>query len=179
MLLLTPTLNRNGKSVAVFGFSLYSISSYYFLLELIVGLVLILISPDSYKASLLIQLCIAGLYGVVLISNMIANEHTADVEEKRQYQIDYVKKASNELKIILELVNDKEMKRKVEKVYDSLYSSPVKSHPNLAQVESQILVSINELRGMVVSGDKNAIISLADSLLISVNERNRQLQMLN
>lgn len=95
------------------------------------------------------------------------------------YQIDYVKQASANLKSILDSVSDKETKKKVEKVYDALYSSPVKSHPNLAQTESQILVSINELRGAVSGGNKDIIITKADSLLIEVNERNRQLQILN
>jgi len=179
MLLLTPILTRKGNSVAVFGFSIYSISSFYFLLELIVGVVFILVAPESYKAALLVQLCIAGIYGIALIANLIANERTADAEEKRQYQIDYVKQASADLKGILENVSDKEAKKSIEKVYDALCSSPVKSHLNLAQTESQILVSINELRSVVSDGDKDAIIVLANSLLIAVNERNRQLRLLN
>ena len=160
MLLLTPAVTRKGKSAAVFGFSIYSISSFYFLLELGVGVVFILVAPESYKAALLVQLCIAGIYGIALIANMIANEHTADAEEKRQYQIDYVKQASADLKSILENVSDKEINKSIEKVYDAIYSSPVKSHPNLAQTESQILVSINELKCVISDGDKDAIVAL-------------------
>ena len=109
-------------------------------MELVTGTIFILISPDSCKAALLVQLCIAGPYGISLISNMIANEHTADAEEKRQYQIDYVKNASAELKSLLDSISDKEAKKEVERVYDALYSSPVKSHPSLAQTESQVLM---------------------------------------
>ena len=89
MLLLTPLFIRRGKSAVVFGFSLYSISSGYFLVEFITGIIFILISPEKYKVSLLVQLCIAGLYGIILIANMIANEHTANADEKRHYQIEY------------------------------------------------------------------------------------------
>lgn len=179
MLLVTPALIRSGKSAAVFGFSIYSVSSAYFLLELVIGVVFILIYPDNYKATLLVQLVVAGLYGIALISNMIANEHTADADEKRQYQVEFVKKASAELKSLLDSVSDKDAKKKIERVYDALYSSPVKSHPNLAQMESQILMTISDLSGAVSSGAKDRIISLADSLLLTVNERNRQLKMLN
>ncbi|MDR3295448.1 MAG: hypothetical protein LBT26_06435 [Clostridiales Family XIII bacterium] len=179
MLLITPGLIRKGTSAAVFGFSLYSVSSIYFLLEFIIGVIFILISPDGYKAALLIQLCVAGIYCITLISQMIANEHTADSEEKRQYQIEYVKKASAELKSLMDSMNDEETKNKVEKIYDALYASPVKSHPGLAQAESQILVGIASLRGYVSAGEKAQIVSSADSLLIAVNERNRQLKMFN
>jgi hypothetical protein len=179
MLLVTPKLIRGGKSSAVFGFSLYSISSVYFLVELVIGVVFILTSPESYKAALLVQVCLAGLYGIILIANLIANEHTADAEEERQYQIDYVKKASAEIKILLDRISDKEAKKKVEKVYDALYSSPVKSHPSIAQMENRILESIDELQSAVQTGDNVSIISLADSLLGAVNERNMRLKTLD
>ena len=177
MLLFTHTLIRGGKSAVVFGFALYSLSSVYFFFTFVIGVMFILISPDSYKAALLVQLVVAGLYGVALFSNMIADEYTAEAEEKMQYQIDYVKKASTELQGLLESITDKESKKKVERVYDALYSSPVKSHPNLAQTESHILMSINDLVNAVSAGNKERIISLADSLFIAVNERNRQLKI--
>jgi len=179
MLLITPALIRKGKSTAVFGFSLYSVSSGYFLLELVTGVIFILAAPDSYKAALLVQLCAAGIYGAMLVSQMIANAHTADAEEVRQYQIEYVKKASAKLKSLLDAISDKDAKKKIERVYDAVYSSPVKSHQNLAQTESHILLSIDELSNAVFMKNKEQIVSIADSLLVAVNERNRQLKILN
>ena len=74
MLLLTPKLIRPGKSSAVFGFSIYFISSIYFLAELITGVIFIFISPESHITTFLVQLCIAGLYGIIFIAHLIANE---------------------------------------------------------------------------------------------------------
>ena len=179
MLLITPMLIKRGKSTAVFSFSLYSVSLMYFFIELVAGVMFILIKPDSYKAALLIQLVIAGLYAVALISNMVVNESTADAEEIRSHQIDFVKKASAQLKSLLDSISEKEVKKKVEKVCDMLYLSPVKSHPSLEQTETCILMSINELGCAVSEGSKEQIVSLANTLLVAVNERNRQLKMLN
>ena len=179
MLLITPFLIRKGKSAAVFGFSLYSISAVYFLIEFITGIIFIMVSPESYITALLVQLSIAGLYGIILVSNMIANEYTANSEEKRQHQIDYVKGASVKLKGLLENINDKDIKKMVEKVYDAVYSSPVKSYPNFEHMESRILQSINEFENEVSTGSKEKLISLANSLLVVVNERNMRLKMLN
>ena len=178
MLILTPVLLRKGKSSAVFGFSLYSISSIYFFFQLVVGIIFILAAPESYTAALLVQLCIAGLYGIILIPNMIANERTADAEETRHYQIAYVKDASIRLKVILDDISDKDVKKKVERVYDAIYSSPVKSHPNLAQMENRILQAIDELDEAVSVGNTDGVISLANSLLSAVNERNMRLRTL-
>ena len=178
MLLLTPKLIREGKSSAIFGFSLFSISAVYFMVEFVTGIVFILISPESYQAALFIQLCIAGIYVAMLVSHMIANERTASVEERKQNQIGYVKDASMKLGSIIYIISDKETKKRVEKAYDALYSSPVKSHPNLEQIEKRILLSINDLSVAVSAGNKERIVSLADSLLIAINERNSQLKAL-
>lgn len=179
MLLLTPILTRKGASSAVFGFSIYSISAVYFFIALTTGVVFILLALDGYRGTLIVQLCIAGLYGIILISNLIANERTAEAEEKRRYEISYVKNASMKVKSISKGIADKEVRRNVEKVYDALYTSPVKSHPNLEQMENRILSLINELEGEIATGSKDEIISLANSLLSAVNERNMRLKSLN
>ena len=179
MLLITPFLIRKGKSASVFGLSLYSISTVYFIIEFVTGIIFILASPESYIAALLVQLGIAGLYGIILVSNMIANEYTANAEEIRQHQIDYVKKASAKLKGLLDTINDKDVKKVVEKLYDVIYSSPVKSHPNFAHMENLILQSIDELENEVFTGNKEKLLSLANSLLAAVNERNSGLKTLN
>lgn len=179
MLLLTPGLVSKGKSAAVFGFSLYVISSAYFFIELIIGVIFILLAPDSYAIALLVQLCLAGVYGASLVSHMIANEHTADAEEKRQPQIAYVKDASAKLKILCGRVNDKEAKKKVEKAYDAIYSSPIKAHPNVTQIEKNIIHIIDTLEEAISAGNNEKIISLANSLLTALDERNIRLKTLN
>ena len=176
MLLLTPKLIRGGKSASVFGFSLYSISATYFLVEFVTGTIFIIVSPESSNAALLVQLGIAGLYGIILVSHMLSNEYTAEAEEKRQYQIAYVKDASAKVKSLLEKIDDKEAKKAVERVYDAIYSSPVKSHPDLAQKEEQIFQSVNNLERTVESGNKEDIIAMARYLLSSINERNSLLK---
>ena len=179
MLLLTPVLTRKSKSEKIFGLLIRRISGYYFRLELLVGIIFILIASDGYKFALLFQLIIAGTYGIILIINLIANEHTADAEETQKNEIDYVKRASADLKSILKTVNDKKAKKKIEIAYDAVYSSPVKSHPNLMQTESQILDFVDKLKNTASSGDNDRVIDAVDALLILVNERNQELKMLN
>ena len=179
MLLLTPKLIRGGKSSAVFGFSLYSISAFYFLVEFVTGVTFIFVAPESINAALWVQLCMAGLYGIMLVSHMLANESTAKSVETRQPQIAYVKNASAKLRTLLESIDDKETKKKVERAHDALCSSPVKSHPALTQKENSILQSIEDLEHAVAAGNKENIISKSNSLLFSINERNNLLKSLH
>jgi hypothetical protein len=180
MLINTQFLIRSGKSSSIFGFSIYSVSAVYFLVEFVAGVVFILAFPEDYKAALLTQLIIAGIYGVLLASHMIANEHTANAEEERQNQISYVKESSALLKNMSEFVKDKEVQKKVGMLYDAISSSPVKSHANLAQMENRILQGIKgDLAEAVSSGDSTLIISTASTLLGAVNERNTRLRNMN
>jgi hypothetical protein len=179
MLLLTPYLIRSGESAVVFGFALYSISAYYFILEAIVGIVFILSSPESYQVALIVQLLIAALYVVFLVPNMLANEHSVDKEEKRRIEIDCIKKATLEVSSILNSVTDTGLRKKVEKVFDALKSSQIKSHPDAAGIESNILISIGELKEALKTDDENFITRKIDSLLASVSERNSRLKALN
>jgi hypothetical protein len=179
MMLLTPLLLRKDENSTVLGFSLYSISAAYFFIELIVGTAFVLAASESYKLALVVQLIIVGLYGALLVSHMIANEHTSETVEDRNSHIAYVKNASSKLKLLLGIISDGEAKKKVESVYDVVNSSPVKSHPNLFQTECKILQSISELGNAVSDGRKDTIITLADSLLVMANERNTQLKTLN
>ncbi|MDR2590240.1 MAG: hypothetical protein LBC71_04545 [Oscillospiraceae bacterium] len=179
MLVITPFITRKSKRTAVLGLSIYSISVGYFIIQLVIGVILILIAPEDYKATLLIQLTIAGLYGTILVLTLIANEHTANAEKIRQYEIAYVKDASAKLKSVLDNIKEKDIKKKVEKVYDAIYSSPVKSHPSLAQLENSILNSIDELKDALFEKNNDKTTSLSETLLSAINERNQRLKNLN
>ena len=176
MLILTPHLIRKGKNSMIFGFALHSVSAAYFFVALVSGIIFILVAQDSYTAALLVQLSIVGLYGLMIIPHMMANEHTAEADEERQNQLEYVKSAKLQLKRILDRVKEKEVKRKVEKAYDAVNSSPVKSHPNLAQMERRILTFIDELEDAVSADNNQAIIPIVDSMLSAINERNNRLK---
>lgn len=177
--LATPYLIREGKSAAVFGFSLLSVSYTYFFLEIITGVIFILAAPAGYKAAFLTQLCIAAIWAIGFLSNMQANEHTAEAEEKRQPQIEYVKNATAEMAAMLDSVSDRETKKKIEKVYDAINSSPVRSHANVASLESRIIIAISDLRAGMNTAERSAVQNQADALLTMVNERNRQLRLVN
>jgi len=176
MVLLTPVLIRKDKSSVVFGFTLYATSICYFLVELAVGGLFILIPWFGTKTTVVIQSLMTGLYGVMLIAHLIANEKTADAQQARQVQIDYIKQASMRLKLLLDRIQDRDAQRKVERAYDALNSSPVKSYPDLERMEKDILSTIDAIDNAIAANNKATILSLADSLLRAITERNLRLR---
>ena len=167
---------RKSSSAAVFGFSLYSISSAYFFAAFIVGVIFIAAHPENYKWSLIVQVVIAGFYAIMLISNMIANEHTADSIERHEMELQYVKESSAMLKGIMEMASDKTLKKKIEKAYDLLHSSQVKSSGAVRDYEVTVMDLIEVLEQNVARNDVAAANTTLDKIMKNANERNRRLR---
>lgn len=179
MILVTPFLIRKSSSQAVFGFSLYSVSAVYFFVEFIAGLVFIFISSESYKASLVVQVIISGIYAVMLISNLIANEYTADSVEQHEDEVAYIKNAASRVKMLMGKASDKKANKEIERAYDLLHSSPSKSNNAVAPLESAILRAIYELESAVSSKDEDAIFSKSREIISLAETRNDELKKLN
>lgn len=179
MILITARLIRKGRCSAIFGFSLYSISSVYFFLEFIIGLLFVFKLNESYKVALSIQLILAGVYAILLLAHLIMNEHTADAIEKQTEEGLYIKRVSLNIKELMNRVEDKEAGKKLEKVYDLMHSSPVRSIPQVKEIESQIAESILEIEKAVDANDISLIIEKCKSLTILIEERNKILRVNN
>ncbi len=179
MVLVTPFLIRKSSSAAVFGFSLYSISSTYFLLEFVVGLIFIFMKSESYKAALIVQVIIAGIYAVLLLSHLIANEHTADSVERHEEEVAYIKTASSRVKALVGKANDKKANKEIEKAYDTLHSSPSKTIATVRSIEANVMNKVAELEGAVSEQDTATIITVAGEIVALMEERNRKIRLSN
>lgn len=179
MILVTPFLIRKSSSQAVFGFSLYSVSAVYFFVEFTVGLVFIFIGSESYKASLVVQVIISGIYAVMLISNLIANEYTADSVEQHEDEVAYIKNAASRVKILMGKASDKKANKEIERAYDLLHSSPSRSGSTVKLLEEEIKNKITDLEDAVAANETAAIITIAGEIVAKTEERNRKLKMAN
>lgn len=177
MVLVTPFLIRKSSSAAVFGFSLYSISSTYFLLEFVVGLIFIFMESETYKAALIVQVIVAGFYAVLLLSHLIANEHTADNIERHEEEVAYIKTAASRVKALMGKANDKKANKEIEKAYDTLHSSPSKTVATVRSIESNVMNKVVELEGAVSDQDAATIITTAGEIVALMAERNRKIRL--
>lgn len=179
MVIVTPFLIRKSSSASVFGFSLYSISSTYFLIEFVTGIVFIILKSDSLKVALVVQIVIAGIYGILLISHLIANESTADSVERHEDEVAYIKTAASRVKALVGKATDRKANKEIERAYDLLHSSPTKSTSAVRYLESSVISQISDLEDAVQSGETDLIIATADEIISTMEERNRKLRLSN
>lgn len=177
MVLLTPFLTRKGSSSSyLFGLTIASVSTTYFLVEFVVGLVFIFINPESFKAPLVVQIIIAGIYLVILLINMMANETTADNLQKQKDEIAFIKNASSRVKGLLDKLDDKKANKAIEQVYDLLHSSPTKSCVAAQGYETDIMNKIAQLEDYVSSKDRDSAVKIAGEITSLIEERNRKVR---
>lgn len=179
MVLATPVLTRKSSSSSVFGFSIFSISVTYFAAELVVGLLVILFRPDSYKPSLILQIIMAGIYAAVLFAHLLANKHTADSVERYEAEVSYIKNASSKVKLLIGKMGDKQVNREIEKAYDVLHASPAKSNASVRDVEAAITAKTEELQSAVFAQNSQKAQAAAAALIYLVQERNQKLRQSN
>lgn len=176
MLLATSFFIRKSSNAVIFRFSLYAISSMYFFVAFIVGIVFVIMHPESYKASLIIQVVIAGGDAIILLSNMLANENTAESIERHEVELQYVKRSSAMLKGIMDMTDNKTLKKNIEKAYDLLYSSQVKSDNSVYDYEVMVMDLIETLENNVSKNDDEAANAVLEKIIKNANERNRRLR---
>lgn len=179
MLMITPLLVRNTTNTAVFAYPLNAISTAYFILAFLVGVGFIIAHPESYIAALVTQIILLGIYAVLFFSHMIANEETADSIERHEMDLEYVKDASSHLKRIGDSIDDKQFYKKVERLYDLLHGSPVKTNNSVRDYEMAVLDLIDELEMCIANNDYSTAELTINKIERNANERNRRLKFDN
>lgn len=179
MLLITPFFVRKGSVSADYGRPLFVITTSYFFLALIVGVVFIAISPESITVALLVQVTIAAIFAILLLTNLIANEHTADNIERHEVELKYVKESSSKLDSLLKQISDNAIRKKVEKAYDLIHSSQVKSSIKVQTIEQDVFNEISVLTDLVKNKKFESIEDEVNKICNLAEERNRQLKLIN
>ena len=179
MVVATPLFVRKNLNASVFGFSVCSISTAYFLAELVIGTAFIIIDASSYKASLIVQLVVAAVYGVVVLTNLMSNENTSLAQQKKDSEVAYIKTTSARLEALMRNAKDDAAAKKIEKAYDLVRTSSTKSIAEVAEIEQKAAENIDDLEKMLANGDASSVNSIADQIILLFEERNRILKSYN
>lgn len=178
MLIISALFIPKTKNAVVLGYPIAYISSMYFVLEIIVGIFFLTVGKSNIKFAIITQLIISGLYGITFIANLIANEKNVEDERRREEQIMYIKTAISEVHSIMKEIKDPKLRKKVEKVYDALKSSQVRTYPELANIEVNIVNNIEKLEIATKQNLEGDIDKIIHEILKMINERNQKIKLL-
>lgn len=169
-------LQPKSKNGHVFSFGISIISLIYFAVEFIIGLIFILVAPTGYKLALTLQIIPLGLYIVFAIIYYLNNKTIAEKEGVQATQINFIKLSSADIRALISLTDNDEVKRGLENLYDIMHSSPATSIAEAKAVENEITALIAELQSVITS-DVGTIMPMIANLKLKIEQRNRILMM--
>lgn len=172
VLLVTPKLVRHGAAETDYRRPLYVGTTLYFIATFFVGLVFILVAPETTKASWLVHAALFAIAAVYLLTNMLANEYTADKVKNRANNINYLNEVKTRVKILVDGASNKNLEHKLEALYDAINASPTMSSDAAKTVEQQIVVKIDELENAASSNNEDEQIRLCEEIIKLIKRRN-------
>ncbi|QTE70074.1 hypothetical protein JRC49_09685 [Clostridiales bacterium FE2011] len=175
LLLIVPLFVVKSSSSSVFGFSLYTIASIYFFVELLFGIVIIIFKPTSYQWSLIIHLVITGIFATLFLSHLIVNEKSAESIKRHEQEVFFVKDCSSRITMLIGKTNDKSTNKAIEKLYDLIHSSPSKSSSSVRTIENNISILIDDLSKSVNNDDSESTLQIIKQIEQAIDERNRRI----
>ena len=89
------------------------------------------------------------------------------------------KESSSRIEALLKQISDNTVRKKVEKAYDLIHSSQIKSSSNVKLIEQDIISEIDNLEKALQKNTFENIQMIVDKICNLANERNRQLKLIN
>jgi len=99
------------------------------------------------------------------------------IDRKEKWQSP--KESSTKLQSVLQHITDRATAKKLERIYDLIHSSPLRSNTDVRPLEQQVINEIERLESAVSQNETEQLVSIADKIYRLVEERNRQLRINN
>lgn len=144
-LLATPLFGGNAKGLTVLQASLWLRATGYFFLELAVGVVFFVISPQEMTWPLIIQAVILAIFLIMQFMSVLANKATDESIRKQRVESQFIRQMAEKLRSRLNMVEDADMKKELTLFYQSLNSTSIESFPEAQDAELQLKNSVEVL----------------------------------
>ena len=181
MVLLTPLIESKGKTSYVSKLTTYSISLLYFLLTLFFAVFVFFYNnmenQNQIRTNLVISILtiLTAIYLVVLLSNVLVNDSIANKQVRHDIENDFIKTISAKTKYIESITNDVALKNKINNLYYTIHSSPIRASADVAVYEGKISELLEDLENLVAT---DTVVASENILAIEqlLNKRNFMLK---
>lgn len=172
---LTVMLTAHKGKMTELSMPALTISITYLLAELVVSLCFILAFQNSIKGCVIVNVILLGIYLVMFLANAMVDDATTTNLENQKADRVFVKECSANLKAIMDRTTDQSTYKKIEKAYDYIHSSPIKSNSQVMECEIEVVRLIKLLDQYVDEQNEMEIDRTIQSIMRNAGERNKYL----
>lgn len=151
----------------------YTISSLYFVCELVFVLInLIFNKIIGAKFVISVQVILTAIYFIVFFTNLITNETTKNKASQHNIENHFIKLISTKAKYIESIISSSKEKNRMNNLYYTIHSSPIKSSNNVIIYEEKIVDSLDALENAAEQNDETMISEKITEIEQLINKRN-------
>jgi len=172
--------DREGLKSKVYGVPLISVVWRYFIIQLIIGVIEIVLDfiPVPFQYGLVLNTILLGACLIGLISVEAAKDEIERIDEKIKEKVFYIKSLQADVEGLVSKASDDALKKLLKALVETIrYSDPMSS-PQLAAIENKIETKASNLAEAVDNTDGEAVKALCDELQQLFAERNRKCKIL-
>lgn len=173
MFLITPLIETKGKTTYLSRLSTYSISFSYFFLELVFAVIVFALDEVfGTKFVVSIQTTFTAIYLTLLVSNLLTNDASEKKQVRHDIENDFVKTISAKAKYIESITQNAKLKNRINNLYYTIHSSPIKSSAEVAVYENKISDLLHDLENAVTQTNEEKTNELIGEIERLVAKRN-------
>lgn len=158
--------------------SLISTSYTGLILSFIFGGLCMLISPLPYWVGIILCAIVLGFNIIAVVKATAVIDIASGIDEKVKESTLFIKSLTVDAESLMSRAKSENIKAECKKVYEAVrYSDPM-SNSALASIENDITIKFSKLSDAVVSDDSEAVVTLADEIIILLGDRNKKCKLL-
>lgn len=175
LVILAGAIACNLKSVQIgpiFGLSLGAITNVALLLQLLINIVLVIACPPNQvnHVGLILGLMLLALMAILAIASRFASNHAQSVETENDAMTNTMQEIRTRLDALAVSAPPKQ-KALVQKAANTArYTSPI-SNELTAQIDEQLIASINQLESQIDSHDETCVETTCGSIISLLAKR--------
>lgn len=168
---------RSLETETVFmGIPLASLSFYYFFAAIFVGAVFMFFQNAPFKLAFVLQILIVAIYAVIAIMALMSRNIVQDVNDNLKENVQAIKTLTIDVDVFIPQVSDPALKKALKRVSETIkYSDPM-SNSAVADIEEQIMQTVNALRINIENNQNSDAIQTCKDIEVLFLQRNRLLK---
>lgn len=170
-ILAVPLYAKYGRGMTVLTYSMYVKPITYFLVELVVGLIIMACSVENPKWPAIIQGVLFALFVLYQVILQITNNSTAASMKKQKEESIFIRTLGDRIKFTLPEITDPEARKHVVRCYDAVNNSSLESFPEAQMAELDMRNAVEMLCSAVDSQNSEQIIIASKKVIRAVQER--------
>ena len=169
---------HEGLRSKVYGVPLIFVAWYYFVIQLIIGLLEMFSSVVPFQYGIAVNTVLLGACLIGLIVVDVSKDEIECIDEKVKEKVFYIKSLQIDVVGLVDKASDESMKNVLKELAETIrYSDPMSS-PQVVAIENKIEAKVAVLAETVTKADTDAVKALCNELQQLFAERNRKCKAL-